>query len=296
MNLHIDLRSSHDFCLRKNVAVVFWTVHTSFFSHIHSTNMGQAFVTGLFYGREQKGSTVDRYNYHIAVKQVYLAGLCAIMFLLGLAAIGISLVPGAGTGGPVVTFSSMPRIIWLIVVLATAGFTLVAPYFSSDGNIGLTVSWCMVFFWVNLVNVAAMVTLCISSVLELTEATSTLYLQNSGAWVWTFSIGSGVIALWSLWIMWRLWVYWHDVRDAASAEWHPGIAHVLMGEKKTKAADDLEKQANVPPESELNVNANIGSMYGQPAAGVFQTQKFSVGGGLAVQPVQLFSVGGKKNK
>lgn len=264
--------------------------------------MGQHFVTGLFYGREQKGSTVHHYNYHIRTKQIYLGALSTIMFILAVAAVCISLVPGAGTGGPVVTFSAMPRIIWLVPVLVTACFTLLAPYFDSEGRTQLTVSWCMVFFWVNLVNVAAMVTLCISSVLELTEATSTLYLQNSAAWVWTFSIGSGVIALWSLWIMWRLWVYWHDVRDAVSAGWHPGISHVMMGADKSQEEIESQPLYTAPPSAPApqtptdSVNAPIGSSYGQPAAGVFQTQKFSVGGGLAVQPVQLFSVGGKKNK
>ena len=104
--------------------------------------MGNDVVTGLFYGREPRVSTKEHYAYHIRVKQAYTAVLAGIELVIVLAAIGISLVPGSGTGGPVVTFSAMPRIIWLIAPLFTAAMTMFSVTFSSDGHVASTIAWC----------------------------------------------------------------------------------------------------------------------------------------------------------
>lgn len=245
--------------------------------------MGNDLVTGLFYGREHKGSTPEQYAYHIRVKQSYTGAIAGIAFVLVLAAVCISLVPGSGTGGPVVTFSAMPRIVWLVAPLFTFAMSMYALPFSSDGHVSLTIAWCQVFFWANLFNVAAMVVLCVSAIIELTEETSTFFLQQNGAWVWVFAIGSGFIALWGLYLMWRMWVYWHDIRDGYNAGWRVGMGRPGKEQDAEASAplmeDAMEKQPQTqefaqPPAAAAN--SNIGSSYAAPT-GAFK-QKFSVSG------------------
>lgn len=276
MNLHIEFSSSlpNKLDLREKVFSL----------------MGNDFVTGLFYGREAKGSSVDQYAYHIRVKQAYAAVLAGIELMIVLAAVCVSLVPGSGTGGPVVTFSSMPRIIWLIAPLFTAAMTMFALTFSSDGHISSTIAWCQVFFWVNLVTVGAMAVLCVSAIIELTEETSTFFLQQNGAWVWVFAIGSGFIALWGLYLMWRLWVYWHDVRDGYNAGWRVGTGRRLKEEPSAPLMeqDALESQPPQQQQQTSNTASQIGaSYYGQqqqePPTGAFR-QKFSVNGFNTLNP------------
>lgn len=241
--------------------------------------MGNDFVTGLFYGREPKGSTPEHYAYHIRVKQAYTSVLAGIELVIVLAAIGVSLVPGAGTGGPVVTFSSMPRIIWLILPLFVAPFTMYSVTFSSDGHVASTIAWCQAFFWFNLVAVGGMVVLCISAIIELTEETSTFFLQQNGAWVWVFAIGAGFLALWGLYLMWRLWVYWHDVRDGYNAGWRVGMGRPSKGGEPSAPLMDENEMESQPMAQNA---AQIGNSYcaqETPAArtGVV-THKFSVSG------------------
>ena len=252
--------------------------------------MGNDFVTGLFYGREPRGSTKEHYAYHIRVKQAYTAVLAGIELVIVLAAIGVSLVPGSGTGGPVVTFSSMPRIIWLIAPLFTAAMTMFSVTFSSDGHVASTIAWCQVFFWFNLVTVAAMVVLCVSTIIELTEETSTFFLQQNGAWVWVFAIGSGFLALWGLYLMWRLWVYWHDVRDGRNAGWMVGMGRPSKDAEPNVPLMDESAMESQPQQAETYsqtptapANARVGSSYVEQerSIGVIK-QKFSVNG-LSIQ-------------
>jgi hypothetical protein len=252
--------------------------------------MGNDFVTGLFYGREPKDNTPSLYAYHIRVKQAYTSVLAGIELVIVLAAIGVSLVPGSGTGGPVVTFSSMPRIIWLILPLFTAAMTMFSVTFSSDGHYESTIAWCQVFFWFNLVTVGAMVVLCISAIIELTEETSTFFLQQNGAWVWVFAIGAGFLALWGLYLMWRLWVYWHDVRDGYNKGWRVGMGRSAKGGEPSAPFMDESEMESQPMMQSTPAAAQIGNSYcaqqETPTArtGVV-THKFSVQGVSMQNPV-----------
>jgi len=215
--------------------------------------MGNTVGMGLFYGRmhaKQKGMDIPSVDFEIRTKQAYVNTLTWIMMLLAGSAIAISLVPGAGTGGPVVTFSSMPRIIWLMPTVLICAYTLYATGFDSQANVPSTAMSTIVSLGFQVFGIVCNLILGISVAIELNNGTSTFVLQNSGAWAWVFVIGAFVFFLWGGWIAWRLYVYWADILEGSSMGWKPGIVteESLSGGKTEM--QPLIPQTQAPPQQQ----------------------------------------------
>lgn len=182
-----------------------------------------------------------RIDGEIRTKQVYTAALIWVNLLLSLTSLFVSLVPGAGQGGPIVTFGAMPHIVWQIPVIAVCMFALVACYFDSNADYTSTAAWLMVGMWfiifVGVINIIHLVALCI----EVSEKTSTFYLENGGAWVWVLLVMTLVFILWGAWIAWRMYVLRHDIVIGAALGWRAGM---LISDIETS---DVTPSSVTPP-------------------------------------------------
>jgi len=261
--------------------------------------MGNTLGLGLFYGRGNfrlNNRDMPNIDFELRTKQVYVSILTWIMIILSISAVAVSLVPGAGTGGPVVTFSAMPRIIWLIPTIAVCAFTLVAVMFDSTGNVGSTSSWTIVAMWMHVFAIAFNLILLISVAVEINQGTSTFYLQNGGAWAWVFVIGSAIFVLWSLWIIWRLYVYYADLLEGASLGWRVGIVEMSDVERGTTATQpqyEQVPQASAPSMTEQEAaKRNINTV----ASNMNTSQLGKIGFNIAVPVFSVTDTAIKKNE
>lgn len=189
--------------------------------------MQSDFVVGLFYGpmRIRRGKTdMSAVDDNIRTKQVYTSFLVSVHFLLCILALFISLVPGACLGGGPggVTFSALPRTIWQVPTLIVLYFTFGSLYFDSNTNVASTVAWLMTFMWFMSILVVINLVSLISLILEVNNVGSTLWLENSGAWVITLLVGNVIYILVQGGLVHRLWTLRTDLVAAFAFGWRPG--------------------------------------------------------------------------
>lgn len=216
---------------------------------------------GLFGGAANFTQSTDKriISDEIRRKQVFAAGLVWINVILVNLCFFISLVPGACLGGPVVSFSAMPHIVWLIPTNMLLFFVGQSLYLDSNNDYTATAGWLMVSFWFQFLLIAVNVVSLVGIALEISQQTSTFYLQQNAAWIIVLIVAFSIFILWEIWIAYRLWVLRSDMLNAVSLGWRPGTL-----------LDDLENRpAPATPANEgtplLPANAKVSSQYGAAA-------------------------------
>ena len=186
--------------------------------------MGNGAIVGLFSGQEKvragDATNKDEVLWHIRLKQLHLLFMSVVMMVWTTFALIASMVPGAATGGPDVSFTSLPKIPFLVVPLWAALCTYNAASYDITWQPHIAIMWCIVSFWINVKGVFIMFVFTSSCIYELEKKTSLLSQQNHGAWLWTFIIGGGMLMIWFMLMAWRLWVYSRDIR-AVITRWGP---------------------------------------------------------------------------
>lgn len=235
--------------------------------------MGSGISTGLV-GQEADfdEASIEDMDYEIRVKQVYTGALVWINFLLSLTSLFLSLAPGACMGGPLVTFGSMPHIVWQIPTLAVLMFANAALYFDSNANRVSTQRWLIVACWfvvsAAIVNVIHFVALCI----EVADKSSTFYQQEGSAWAWVLFALTLVFILWQVWIAWRLYVLRADIANAGARGWTPCRAMEEMEEA------ERQEEGRAPASVQRRIPAATSSI-----GSVIQAAAVRVGGATRVK-------------
>ena len=187
---------------------------------------------------------------NVRTKQVYTSFLVSVHFLLCILALFVSLVPGACLGGGPggVTFSALPRTIWQVPTLVVMYFTFGALYFDSNTNVASTVAWLMTFMWFMSILVVINLVSLISLILEVNNVGSTLWLENSGAWVITLLVGNVIYILVQGALVHRLWTLRTDLVAAFAIGWRPGkVMSEASGASPEEEPLIPEAVYNIPP-------------------------------------------------
>lgn len=186
--------------------------------------MGNGAIVGLLGGQEnvREGDATNKEEvlWHLRLKQLYLLFVSVILMVWTTFALIASVVPGAATGGPDVSFTSLPKIPFLVVPLWAALYTYNAASYDITWQPKDAMRWCLASFYVNAAGALIMHVFTSSCIQEIKEKASILSQHNHGAWLWAFTIGGGMLGIWFQFLAWRLWVYARDIRNVIT-RWGP---------------------------------------------------------------------------
>lgn len=241
--------------------------------------MGNGIVTGMCAPAEDFEKQEPLYvGAVVSTVRIYASVLIWINLLLSVALLLISLVPGAGMGGSPVTFSALPRIVWLIPNLLALAFALHSvgstSYSDIDGLMSMLVAAIVFMVASAVINIVHFVSL----ILECVEQSSTFYLQGFPYLV-VFTVAIGVFMLWQMWIAARIYVYRATVRNALDSGWSPAFeAQQAMLNKKgyfeVPATSSSSSSASGPASAPGMASA---SQVGASMPLLFSTKRHTIG-------------------
>jgi hypothetical protein len=215
--------------------------------------MGNGALVGLLGGQENVRSgdatNKDEVLWHIRLKQLHLLFISVILMVWTMFALIASVVPGAATGGPDVSLTSLPKIPFLVVPLCVAMYTYNVASYDITWEPLTAIRQCLVSFYVNVTGALIMYIFTSSCIQELKENESILSQHNHGAWLWAFTIGGGLLAIWFQFLAWRLWVYARDIRNVIT-RWGPITREQLHAVEMAGTKYDCDGDARKKRESE----------------------------------------------